>query len=85
MKTCTDRCGDGIYDGPFPAITEPFDRTNEYPTCLTRALGSSYYDDTTYTCFLGGTTDYSSRILTEQCDTDERANDDYNHGCDRLC
>lgn len=85
LKTCTDRCGDGIYDGPFPEITTPVDRTNEYPTCLTRALGSPLYDDTSYTCFLGGTTNYADRILTEQCDTAERASGDVNHGCDRLC
>ena len=35
LNTCTDRCGDGIYDGPFPEITVPEDRSTAYPTCVT--------------------------------------------------
>ena len=79
LATCTDRCGDGIYDGIYAEIG----RSATYPTCVTQLI--SFYPTSDFTCFIGSTTDYSSRISTEQCDTHHVMDGDYDHGCDRLC
>ena len=58
LATCTDRCGDGFYDGPYPEVGRP----DPYPTCITKF--SPTYPTSDFTCFIDGT-DYKDRILTE--------------------
>ena len=45
LATCTDRCGDGIYDGPYAEVG----RTSAYPTCVTSAI--SFYPTSDFTCW----------------------------------
>lgn len=78
----TDRCGDGIMDGPI-TYTNATDgvtmtlRAGDYPTPdkdwsrTTRITGYTRYWDN----------EYSQRMLSEQCDN----GGDTDHGCDRLC
>ena len=63
LATCTDRCGDGFYDGPFAEVG----RSAAYPTCT--SFNSALYPASGFSCFIGTTDDYSARILDEQCDT----------------
>lgn len=80
LNSCTDRCGDGLYDGPIPDTG--VGRTGDYPT--TRKAEWSQYPISTYPDY-DDTGDYSGRMLSEQCDTIETQAGDYTHGCDRLC
>ena len=78
LATCTDRCGDGIYDGVYTDVG----RNSDYPTDITNAWPD--YDTGTFTTYITSG-DYSSRLLPEQCDTEEVMNGDYDHGCTELC
>lgn len=62
LATCTDRCGDGFYDGPFAEVG----RSAAYATCVSKL--SALYPTSDFSCFIGSD-DYSARILDEQCDT----------------
>ena len=45
LATCTDRCGDGIYDGPYAEVG----RSAAYPTCVTSSI--SFYPTSDFTCW----------------------------------
>jgi len=83
----TDRCGDGIMDGPI-TLTK-----SDASTILIRAAAQKTCakDDATgtfitETCQITGYTpyweqEYSARMTDEECDN----GGDVDHGCDRLC
>lgn len=83
----TDRCGDGIMDGKL----ENLPKTDGTGTITLRAdvqltCNEDANGDFWRTCQITGrtpywTTEYSGRMLEEQCDN----GGDTDHGCDRLC
>ena len=72
-QKCTDRAGDGIFDGPVPLMG----RTTDFTTVIDKELVHS-----TFTQVYSLTTNYADRLLTEQCDNGGEP--DFNHGCDEL-
>lgn len=78
LNTCTDRCGDGLYDGIYTEIN----RNTDYPTGEVSAANYADYP-AGFSAYIG--LDYSARILPEQCDTKFVMDGDYDHGCTELC